>query len=179
MGIDDDAKLVQDCLQGDPNAFEVLVGEYEKPVYNAAVRMLGDSDDAADVTQTAFMKAFEKLDNYNPQYRFYSWIYRIVINESIDVLNRRKRSTELDERRLSGGGTPEIALRETQLSAAMQEALMTVSVEYRTVIVLKHFMELSYREISQTLEIPEKTVKSRLFTARQLLKDRLADKGLI
>jgi RNA polymerase sigma-70 factor (ECF subfamily) len=179
MGIDDDAKLVQDCLQGDPHAFEVLVGEYEKPVYNAALRMLGDSDDAADVTQTAFMKAFEKLGNYNPQYRFYSWIYRIVINESIDVLNRRKRSIELDERRLSSRGTPEIAMRETQLSAAMQEALMTVSVEYRTVVVLKHFMELSYREISRTLEIPEKTVKSRLFTARQLLKDRLADKGLI
>ena len=179
MHIDADVKLVQDCQQGDLRAFEVLVTKYEKPVYNAALRMLGDSDDAADVTQTAFMKAFEKLDSYNPDYRFYSWIYRIVINESIDVLNRRKRSTELDEARLSGGYSPERTIRESQLSAAMQEALMTVSVEYRTVVVLKHFMELSYREISQTLEIPEKTVKSRLFTARQLLKERLADKGLI
>lgn len=179
MHIDADVKLVQDCQRGDLQAFEVLVTKYEKPVYNAALRMLGDSDDAADVTQTAFLKAFEKLDSYNPDYRFYSWIYRIVINESIDVLNRRKRITELDEARLSGGYSPEGAIRESQLSAAMQEALMTVSVEYRTVVVLKHFMELSYREISQTLEIPEKTVKSRLFTARQLLKEQLADKGLI
>lgn len=179
MDIDADAKLVLDCQKGDLHAFEVLIGRYEKPVFNAALRMLGDTDDAADVTQTAFMKAFEKLDRYNPDYRFYSWLYRIVINESIDVLNQRKRSTELDENRLSGGITPERAIVESQLSAAMQGALMTVSVEYRTVIVLKHFMGLSYREISQSLDIPEKTVKSRLFTARQLLKDRLADTGLL
>jgi RNA polymerase sigma-70 factor (ECF subfamily) len=179
MHRDADAKLVQDCQNGDLHAFEVLIGKYERPVYNAALRMLGNTDDAADVTQTAFMKAFEKLDKYNPEYRFYSWIYRIVINESIDVLNQRKRSIELDETRLSGGRTPEGDTRDFELSAVMQEALMTVSADYRTVIVLKHFMELSYREISETLEIPEKTVKSRLFTARQLLKDRLADKGLI
>jgi RNA polymerase sigma-70 factor (ECF subfamily) len=179
MHRDADAKLVQDCRNGDLHAFEVLIGKYERPVYNAALRMLGNTDDAADVTQTAFMKAFEKLEKYNPEYRFYSWIYRIVINESIDVLNQRKRSIELDETRLSGGRTPEGDTRDSELSAVMQEALMTVSEDYRTVIVLKHFMELSYREISETLEIPEKTVKSRLFTARQLLKDRLADKGLI
>lgn len=179
MGIDADAKLVLDCQRGDPRAFEILIGKYERPIFNAAFRMLGDTDDAADVTQTAFMKAFEKLDRYNPEYRFYSWLYRIVINESIDVLNQRKRSTELDETRLAGGYSPERAISESQLSAAMQDALMTVSVEYRTVIVLKHFMDLSYREISRSLDIPEKTVKSRLFTARQLLKDRLADTGLL
>ncbi len=178
MHIDADAKLVEDCRNGDENAFGVLVGKYEKPVFNAALRMLGDRDDAADVTQTAFLKVFERLDTYNPDYRFYSWIYRIVINESIDVLNRRKRTTELDESRMPTWDTPESAIRQSQLSATMQEALMTVSADYRTVIVLKHFMDCTYREISSILDIPEKTVKSRLFTARQLLKDRLADTGL-
>jgi RNA polymerase sigma-70 factor (ECF subfamily) len=179
MVIDADAKLVQRCRTGDRRAFEVLVERYERPIFNAAFRMLGDRDDAADVAQTAFMKAFENLGRYNPQYRFYSWIYRIAINESIDVLNRRKRSTELDEGRLPDTHTPEADTSEAQISAAMQSALMMVKTEYRTVIVLKHFMDCSYHEISAILDIPEKTVKSRLFTARQLLKERLANTGLL
>lgn len=178
MDRDADAKLVEDCRNGDTRAFEMLIGKYQKPVFNAALRMLGDRDDAADVAQTAFLKVFERLDTYNPDYRFYSWLYRIVINESIDVLNRRKRTTELDEARLPDENTPERAIRQSQLSARMQDALMTISADYRTVIVLKHFMDCTYQEISRILEIPEKTVKSRLFTARQLLKDRLADTGL-
>jgi len=178
MDRDADAKLVEDCRKGDTRAFEMLIGKYQKPVFNAALRMLGDRDDAADVAQTAFLKVFERLDTYNPDYRFYSWLYRIVINESIDVLNRRKRTTELDEGRLPDENTPERAIRQSQLSARMQDALMTISADYRTVIVLKHFMDCTYQEISRILEIPEKTVKSRLFTARQLLRDRLADTGL-
>jgi RNA polymerase sigma-70 factor (ECF subfamily) len=178
MHIDTDAKLVEDCRNGDTRAFEMLIGKYEKPVYNAALRMLGNRDDAADVTQTAFLKVFERLETYNPDYRFYSWLYRIVINESIDVLNQRKRTTELDETRMPDWDTPERAIRQSQLSATMQDALMTISADYRTVIVLKHFMDCTYQEISKILEIPEKTVKSRLFTARQRLKDRLADTGL-
>jgi len=179
MHIDADAKLVEDCRQGNTRAFEMLIGKYEKPVFNAALRMLGNRDDAADVTQTAFLKVFEKLDTYNPDYRFYSWLYRIAINESIDVLNQRKRNTELDETRMPDWDTPERAIRQSELSATMQDALMTISSDYRTVIVLKHFMDCTYQEISTILEIPEKTVKSRLFTARQLLKDRLADTGLL
>jgi RNA polymerase sigma-70 factor (ECF subfamily) len=179
MHIDADAKLVEDCRKGDTHAFERLIGKYEKPVFNAAFRMLGNRDDAADVTQTAFLKVFEKLDSYNPDYRFYSWLYRIAINESIDVLNQQKRTTELDESRMPDWETPERAIRQSELSATMQEALMTISTDYRTVIVLKHFMDCTYHEISRILEIPEKTVKSRLFTARQLLKDRLADTGLL
>jgi len=178
MHIDADAKLVEDCRNGDTRAFGMLIGKYEKPVFNAALRMLGNRDDAADVTQTAFLKVFERLETYNPDYRFYSWLYRIVINESIDVLNQRKRTTELDETRMPHWDTPEHAIRQSQLSATMQDALMTISADYRTVIVLKHFMDCTYQEISRILDIPEKTVKSRLFTARQLLKDRLTDTGL-
>jgi RNA polymerase sigma-70 factor (ECF subfamily) len=179
MDTANELELVRRCQKGDGHAFEVLVGRYEKPIFNVAFRMLGNYDDAADVAQTAFMKAFENLARYNPAYKFYSWIYRIAINEAIDQLNRRKRNTELDEARLPDWNTPEQATRDTQLSAAMQRALLDVKTDYRTVIVLKHFMDCSYEEISGILDIPVKTVKSRLFTARQLLKDRLADTGLL
>ena len=179
MDAANELELVRRCQKGDGQAFEVLVGRYEKPIFNAAFRMLGDYDDAADVTQVAFMKAFENLARYNPAHKFYSWIYRIAINESIDQLKRRKRNMELDESRLPDWHTPEAAIRDTQLSAAMQCALMEVKTDYRTVIVLKHFMDCSYEEISGILDIPVKTVKSRLFTARQLLKDRLANTGLL
>lgn len=179
MHRDADAKLVEDCRKGEARAFETLIGKYEKPVFNAAFRMLGNRDDAADVTQTAFLKVFERLETYNPEYRFYSWIYRIAINESIDLLNQRKRSTDLDESRIPDLDTPEQAVRQSELGAALQDALMSISTDYRTVIVLKHLMDCTYLEISKILEIPEKTVKSRLFTARQLLRDRLADSGLL
>lgn len=179
MHIDADVELVQQCLNGDGHAFELLIGKYEKPIYNAAFRMLRDTSDAEDVTQTAFMKAFEKLDSYKPEFRFYSWLYRIVINESINVLNGRHYSTELDEERIPDRHTPETRTGQSQLSAAMQDALMDISSDYRAVIVLRHFLECSYHQIGEALDIPEKTVKSRLFTARRLLRDRLADSGLV
>jgi len=179
MHIDADVELVQQCLNGDGHAFELLIGKYEKPIYSAAFRMLRDTSDAEDVTQTAFMKAFEKLDSYKPEFRFYSWLYRIVINESINVLNGRHYSTELDEERIPDRHTPETRTGQSQLSAAMQDALMDISSDYRAVIVLRHFLECSYHQIGEALDIPEKTVKSRLFTARRLLRDRLADSGLV
>jgi len=179
MHIDADIELVRQCRNGDGHAFELLIGKYEKPIYNAAFRMLRDTSDAEDVTQTAFMKAFEKLDSYKPEFRFYSWLYRIVINESINVLNGRHHSAELDEERIPGRDTPETSLDQGQLNTAMQSALMTISADYRAVVVLRHFLECSYHEISEALDIPEKTVKSRLFTARRLLRDRLANAGLL
>ncbi len=91
MGNDQDLALIEDCRKGDRRALGSLVRRYERPVYNAAYRMLGTADEAADVAQTTFLKAFENLHRYNPQYKFFSWIYRIAVNESINQLNRRKR----------------------------------------------------------------------------------------
>ncbi len=104
MNEDSDGILVQRCRAGDRRAFEALVGRYEKPVFNAALRMLRNPEDARDVAQTVFLKAFEHLADYDPKYRFYSWIYRIALNESINILNGRKRlepisGDEVDDRR--------------------------------------------------------------------------------
>ena len=179
MNEDSDGILVQRCRAGDRRAFEALVGRYEKPVFNAALRMLRNPEDARDVAQTVFLKAFEHLVDYDLKYRFYSWIYWIVLNESINILNGRKRlepisGDEVDDRR---GAADD--LESEQVSRSVQGALMMIKAEYRAVIVLKHFLELSYVDIGEILQLPEKTVKSRLFAARQLLKDALQHRGII
>ena len=92
MNEDRDIALLNDCKRGDRKALDSLVRRYERPVYNAAYRMLGNPDEAADVTQTVFLKAFENLDRFNPKYKFFSWIYRIAINESINQLKKRGRT---------------------------------------------------------------------------------------
>ncbi|MDH4261320.1 MAG: sigma-70 family RNA polymerase sigma factor, partial [Gammaproteobacteria bacterium] len=92
MSEEADAARVRECLAGDPQAFAELVERYEKPVFNVAARMLRNPEDARDVTQTVFLKAYQNLSSYDPKFRFYSWIYRMAINESIDILRLRGRS---------------------------------------------------------------------------------------
>lgn len=174
-----DFALVERCRKGDRRAFEALIREYQRPVYNAAYRILGNPEDAADVTQAAFLKAFEHLDRYDPSYKFFSWIYRIAINESI---NQRKKSREqqlLDEHQPATDGGPDSTAEADDLASGIQDGLMALNDDYRTVVVLRHFSDLSYRQISEVLEIPEKTVKSRLYSARQLMKDRLVANGIV
>lgn len=170
--------LIEKCRTGDRQALGQLLGDYERPVYNAAYRILGNPDDAADVTQASFLKAFEHLDQYDPKYRFFSWIYRIAINESINQLKRGKKQQPLDDQEFAGGGSPEAVAAAVDVSREIQAGLMELTDEYRTVIVLRHFSECSYREISDILQIPEKTVKSRLYSARQLMKEKLQATGM-
>ncbi|MCK5325014.1 MAG: RNA polymerase sigma factor [Woeseiaceae bacterium] len=178
MNEPDDIKLMERCSKGDRQAFERLLVRYEKPVFNAAYRMLNSPDDARDVTQTVFLKVFEHLDQYDPKYRFFSWIYRITLNESINWLKKSNRLDALDGDTADTGGGPEQEASNAQLSEGMQAALMTISPEYRAVIVLKHLLGCSYQEISEVLEIPENKVKSRLYSARQLLQENLTERGL-
>ncbi len=178
MSKTDDTELVQKCMNGDRQAFEGLLVKYEKPVYNAAYRMLHSREDARDVTQTVFLKAYEHLDSYDPQYKFFSWIYRIALNESVNCLKKQNRLDALDREPLSEADGPEEKTGNEQIASEMQAALMTIKPEYRTVIILKHFVDCSYLEISQILDIPEKRVKSRLYTGRQLLKEALDKRGL-
>ena len=96
MSTDPDTRIVESCLAGDREAFGLLMDKYEKKMYNTALRVVGDPEDAMDATQSAFVKAYEKLDTFNPSYRFFSWIYRILLNESLNIVNRRKRFDTLD-----------------------------------------------------------------------------------
>jgi RNA polymerase sigma-70 factor (ECF subfamily) len=173
-----DQTLVERCKRGDRKALEELVGHYEKPVFNAAYRILGNPDDAADVTQVVFMKAFEHLGQYDPKYKFFSWIYRIAVNEAINQLKRGRNQQPLDDTEVAGTRSPEANVEAGDLYREIQDGLMKLSEDYRTVIVLRHFSECSYQQISEILQIPEKTVKSRLYSARQVMKDTLQSRGV-
>ena len=179
MKEDADWTLVRRCREGSREACDQLVLRYQKPVYNAALRLLRNPDDARDATQTAFMKVFEHLADYNPQFKFYSWIYRIAINEALDTLAARKPFEALTEEEPDEAAGPERLAEGQQTGRAIEDALMQIKPELRTVVVLRHFMHLSYHDMGDVLQLPEKTVKSRLHDARQLLRQSLLQCGTI
>jgi RNA polymerase sigma-70 factor, ECF subfamily len=175
-----DAARVRDCLAGNSAAFAGLVAEYETPVYNLALRMLRDPEEARDIAQTVFLKAWQNLSKYDPKYKFYSWIYRMAINESLNVLRARARGVEpVDERLPTEDAGPSDLLDGDQIRDVVLDAIDRLKPEHRAVIVLKYFVERDYEDMADILGIDAKTVKSRLYTARQLLKDRLATRGVV
>lgn len=175
-----DAARVRDCLAGDSRAFAELVERYEKPVYNVALRMLRDPEDARDIAQSVFLKAYENLSSYDPQFKFYSWIYRMAINESLNILRARGRNEEpVDERLPAGSAGPGDLLADEQRREVVLAAVHRLKPEQRSVIVLRYFLELPYQDIGEILGVDPKTVKSRLHTARQLLKEHFSLRGVL
>ena len=179
MNEQDDRTLVRRCREGDRAAFGELVVRYQKPVYNAALRLLHQPEDARDVAQTTFLKAFEHLDDYDPRFKFYSWIYRIATNEALNALSARKPLAEVSGEEADEAPGPEQRVAGEQLSRAIEDELMRIKPELRAVLVLRHFMHLSYEDMGEILQVPEKTVKSRLHSARLLLRDRLLHNGTL
>ena len=173
MHKDRDAALVNECKRGDRKAMSQLVSQYQRPVFNAAYRILGNTDDAADTTQTVFLKVFEHISDYDSKFKFFSWVYRIAINESLNQVKKRHQQEPLDDRQATPWQGPAEELESNRLCDRVQGALMLLNQDYRTVVVLKHISGCSYLQISEILQIPEKTVKSRLYSARQLLKKSL------
>jgi len=169
--------LVQACLQGDRSAFDELVDRYQRALYNAAFRITGSVDDAMDVTQTAFVDAYEKLHTFDPTRRFFSWIYRITCNQALKLVERRRPLAALDADAQSTEANPETAYHTTEAGEILERALLELGPDHRIAIVLKHILGYSYREISELLDVPEKTVKSRLFTARRRLRTVLLERG--
>jgi len=170
---EDEVACVARCLRGDASAFEPLVTRYERVLFTVALRLLGNAEDARDATQNAFVRAYQRLDTFDPSRRFFSWIYRIAVNESLN-LRRTQRPHEPLPATLESSGSVVDGVEARELSERVQAALMTLSHEQREVVVMRHFADLSYEEIADTLDIPEKTVKSRLFSARQRLAPLLA-----
>jgi RNA polymerase sigma-70 factor (ECF subfamily) len=169
----DDAALVNRSATGDESAFEVLVTRYERVLFRVALRLLGDYDDARDATQAAFIKAYQKLESFDPRFRFFSWIYRILLNECLNARRDRHPHEAVAPDR-AAAGSPLDSLEVADRRRVIQRALLALPTEYRQVIVLRHFGELNYDDIAETLSVPVSTVKSRLYTARQRLLDMLA-----
>ncbi|MDZ7291754.1 MAG: sigma-70 family RNA polymerase sigma factor [candidate division KSB1 bacterium] len=174
-----DATLVRQCLEGNLKAFERLVDKYQKTIFNVALRMVNDYAEAEDIAQVVFVRAYEKLASFDPSYKFFSWLYRLAVNESLNALKRKRRFAELDDSFVSGDKTPEEDYEQNEMAQRIETALMQLEPEHRALIVLKHFHGLGYQEIGYIFDLPEKTVKSRLFTARQLLKNILLKQGFV
>jgi RNA polymerase sigma-70 factor (ECF subfamily) len=168
----DDAALVTRTIAGDAAAFEELVTRYHKVLFRVACRMLGDYDEAADATQVAFISAYRKLYTFDSRFRFFSWLYRILLNECLNA-KRDRRPHEAVQPSMAIAATPLELLEAEERKRRVQLALLSLPHDYREVVVLRHFAELSYDEIATTLAIPVRTVKSRLYTARQRLKEVL------
>lgn len=166
------------CLDGDFEAFGNLVEKYQKPVFNVILRMVGSYEDASEIAQQVFLKAFENLPHFGRDRRFFSWIYRIAINESINHLDSRRQFDPIDPKTASTSPGPEEQLAAAERSAALQEAIAALKPEYRSAVILRHLLHCSYRDAAEILDVPEKTLKSRLFTARQLLRDALTARGI-
>ena len=181
----DDRTLVERVLEGDRDLFGVLMSRYEKRLVNYVFRITHRYEEAHDLAQEIFVKVYLALDRYDPKYQFSTWLFRIAQNSAIDAI-RKKGISEVPLARQSDddpqgkdrefaddGISPYRALKNKQLSAAIDEAVRKLPPDYRELIQLRHFAELSYEEIATMKKLPLGTVKNKLFRARNLLKDAL------
>jgi RNA polymerase sigma-70 factor (ECF subfamily) len=176
VSTEDEDGLIGRCLAGETAAFEPLVERYHRPLFGAAVRLLGSREDARDVTQTVFLKAYQALATCDRQRRFFSWIYRILLNECLNALRARRPIEALPDG-LAAPAVRRDPVDEAETRQQVRRALLQLTETQRDVIVLRHFAELSYDQIALALGVPEKTVKSRLFSARQRLCEILTAPG--
>lgn len=181
----DDARLVSLCLKGEPRAFNKLMDRYKRQIFTLILRMVRNRDDAEDLAQETFIKAYRHLSAYDAKYPFITWLFKIAHNTTIDFL--RAHRTELlsidDEDSPVEDECADQSFLESidTLSDGpmINKALDTLPPQYREILILRHQQELSYQEISQALELPEGTVKIRLFRARNLLKNKLLNMGFV
>jgi len=173
-----DEILVARSLEGDVPAFGELVARYQRVVYTVALRMSGNAEDARDVTQTVFLKAWRGLAGFDPGRRFFSWIYRISVHECLNHRRGRARLEPLMDVHEAAGPGPEQSVEAHETEQVVQCALARLSAGDREILILRHFLDQSYGDIAATLGTQEKTVKSRLFAARQRLRAELARSGV-
>lgn len=185
----DDLVLIKEALAGNQDAFKLLLKKHREAIYHVTLRIVHNPQEAEDLVQETFMKAFSSLSSYRSQYKFTTWLYRIAANSSIDYLRKRKiAALSLDEEIPTKHGrisleladwtyNPEIDLVAKQKRFSVEKAIDTLPKRYKEVIILRHKDEKSYEEISSILKIPVGTVKARIFRARVLLKKKLKTLG--
>jgi RNA polymerase sigma-70 factor, ECF subfamily len=188
---DEDTLFVLRCRKGDVDAFEVLVARHQKKMLNIAYRLMGDYEEACDVVQESFLSAYRAIGKFKGQARFATWLYSIVVNHAKSRLKQkgnqfRHEGAILDdpsEAKVGDpyGGTPyrgdapDEGLEKKDLENRVQRCILSLDGEQREVIVLRDIQGFSYTEIGQMLKLPDGTIKSRLYRARNALKDCLKD----
>jgi len=180
----EDRQLISDSLKGRGEAFSELVRRYQDRLYNAVFRFLDDDQDAQDVTQEAFISAWQALGRFKGDSKFFTWIYRIAINHAID-LKRKQKVSRGPEVRLNDelqpiaapDRPPEEAIERKEEVAKLRKALKLLSNEHRMVLILKDIDGMKYEEMADALEVPIGTIRSRLHRARLELRDILERQG--
>ena len=171
-----ETELVTQAQRGDRNAFGELVRIHAQGVTNVSYRMCGDVQIAEEASQEAFIQAWLHLSSYRPQTSLRNWLYRIAVNAATDILRREKRilPNAIEDLRLTDSGPgPEALLSQSERTALVQKAILSLPDASRAVLVLREYEEMSYHEIADTLDIPIGTVMSRLNYARKILKESL------
>jgi RNA polymerase sigma-70 factor (ECF subfamily) len=184
----DDAVLVKEAQQGDRLAYEELVTRYHGKIYGLVYNMTSNREDAEDLVQDIFVKAYQSLSRFQGKSSFYTWIYRIAVNRTINFVKKRKRKMAMSlndtdaglERdpayvELSSKGGPDHDFSITELQEKLNEALQTLSEKHRTVVVLHDIQGVPHEEIAKMTKTSTGTVRSRLFYARQKLQVELKD----
>lgn len=173
-----DDQLIERTLQGERMAFGQLVQRYQTAVYSVAYNVLKSTADAEDAAQSAFLKAYENLDRYKPDYKFFSWLYRIAVNESINLRRKKKPITGVEHAQAVEQRTADELTVENEMEDRIGEALMELTPEDRAIIILRHYQDFPYLDIAYIMDITEKKVKSRLYTARQRLRQIFEQRGI-
>lgn len=181
-----DAQVVEQVLNGDSGAFEVLILKYQSQIFYSALNIVKNREFAEDICQDAFLKAYEKLESLQDREHFYPWLKRITVNLALNHYERGKRVVDIENEdndvdyfeRLSTGECPEDFIIRDELKKYVRLFVDALPDRLRTVVILREVEDLSYEEIADMLKIPLGTVRSRLFNARQIIKDRLVKQGL-
>ncbi len=184
----EDLKHINAAINGDQDAFAWLMKKYKGPLQNLIFKMIREKNDVEDLVQEVFIKAFNSLQNYNQEYAFSTWIYRIAINNTIDYLRKKRLNTfSIDKDDYEDDDKPKFEIPDTTYSAdanlileqrqkIINDAIDSLPEKYKKIIELRHKDDLSYEEISEILNLPIGTVKVQLFRARELLNKYLKDK---
>lgn len=180
-----DEELIDKTLAGDKCAFGTLAKKYQDRVYNLALPIVGNVDDAMDVTQETFLQALAHLHSFRRTSRFYTWLYRIAYNCAVGTLRRRKKSVSVDSVIEEFGETfeadveaPDSRARLADDAKILKVALERLPIEYRTPLVLREIEGANYEQIAEVLNVPVGTVRSRLHRARVALRDALERAGI-
>ena len=180
-----DAYLVKRSQEGDVSSFELLVIRYQKRIFNVVFRVVRDRDAVEDLAQETFLNAFKSIRSFKGGSSFYTWLYRIAANVSINYLAKRNKASFADEelleteevsKRVSGGElSPERGVQNQETAKAIREAVNLLPSDIRQAVILREFDGLSYEEIAEVMDCPIGTVRSRIFRGREMLKEKLKD----
>lgn len=185
--MNEDRNLVEKAIQGEKEAFEMIIQKYQQPLLNYIGRMVGERELALDFTQEVFIKTYSSLRSYKPQFKFSTWLFRIASNFIIDHWRKKKIDTfSLDQKRNHDKDLPPIQVpadekpivekfESAQLKLRIERAMERIPAALREVFVWRHINELSYEEIAEIKSLPTGTVKNRVFQAKEMIRNLLEE----